>query len=99
MSGLPGKEDRLRDGKDECPVFGVSENGRVTHALRLLLLLLFAFVGAGCHYSGLHLSFSLSGRASETHICQNTLSTTDFPAVRVYDSFSCFRHVTDIRGK
>lgn len=27
MSGPAGKGDRVKDGKDECPVFWVSENG------------------------------------------------------------------------
>ena len=74
ISGPPGKENGVRDGKDGCPMFRVSEKGRVTHANSLCLLLLFpvACVCAGCHYTGLHLSFSLTGRTKVRHAFRNT---------------------------
>lgn len=74
ISGPPGKEDGVRDGKDGCPMFRVSEDGRVTHANSLCLLLLFPFacVCGGCHYTGLYLSFSLTGRTKVRHAFRKT---------------------------
>lgn len=61
MSGLPGKEDRLRDGKDVCPVFWAPKKGSSTHARSLP----FACVhSCGCD-SSLHMSFPLSKRTCD----------------------------------
>lgn len=72
MSGLPGTEDRLRDGKDEWPelcVFWISENGRVTHANSFSFL--FTFVHASSDDASLHLSLPLSGKPKKTPIYQH----------------------------
>lgn len=65
MSGLPGKEDRLRDGKDVCLVFWVPKKGNITHA-NSLLCRPFACVHAGGCDSSLHMSFTLSGGTCNT---------------------------------
>lgn len=66
MSVPLGKGVGERDGKNEHPMFKVSENSRATHAISLCrrLLLLITPVCSCCHHTSFHLSFSLK---QETH--------------------------------
>lgn len=75
MSGLPGKEDRLRDGKDVCPVFWVPKKGNSTHA-NSLLCLPFAYVHIGGSDSSFHMSFTLPERT-----CYTSLHSSLVPVV------------------